>query len=57
MQWMDNSSPEVGEPLASPQPSHLLVASQDGWILYLQELTVAGEWSERESDLHINVLR
>ena len=57
MQWMDNSSPEVGEPLASPQPSHLLVASQAGWILYLQELTVAGEWSERESDLHINVLR
>ena len=43
--------------MSFPLPSLLLFtdASKDGWVQF-QELTVASKWSEKETDLHINIL-
>ena len=56
--WKDPKNVLTGSPLYAEEHNLLLFtdASVKGWGAHLGDLTVSGLWSDRETNLHINIL-
>ena len=56
--WKDPKNVLTGSPLHAEEHNLLLFtdASVKGWGAHLGDLTVSGLWSDRETNLHINIL-